>query len=74
MVLKSGGNPDKVSSEDIEFAASIAAGYSKAKTAGKAEVMIAKGKDIKRLKGARLGLVKVDSYRTVLVAPKRCDS
>ena len=74
LVLKSGGNPDKVSSEDIEFAASIAAGYSKAKTAGKAEVMIAKGKDIKRLKGARLGLVKVDSYRTVLVAPKRCDS
>ena len=71
LVLKSGGNTDRVSSEDIEFAASIAAGYSKSKTAGKAEVMIAHGKDIKRIKGARPGLVKVDSYRTVLVEPIR---
>jgi predicted ribosome quality control (RQC) complex YloA/Tae2 family protein len=71
LVLKCEGQVGNVSEEDILFAASFAAGYSKGKDAGKVEVIVAQGRDVKKPKGARPGLVTVDAYRTVMVAPKR---
>ena len=53
------------------FAASLAAGYSKGKDAGKVEVIVAQGRDVKKPKGARPGLVTVGSYRSVMVVPAR---
>jgi predicted ribosome quality control (RQC) complex YloA/Tae2 family protein len=70
-VLKCEGQVGQVSEEDILYAASFAAGYSKGKDAGKVEVIVAHGRDVKKPKGVRPGLVTVDAYRTVVVAPKR---
>jgi len=73
LVLKCGDSAEKVAEEDILFAASLAAGYSKGKGAGKVEVIVAKGLDVKKPKGARPGLVTVDSYHSVVVKPIRLD-
>jgi predicted ribosome quality control (RQC) complex YloA/Tae2 family protein len=71
LVLKCGDSADKVSEEDLHYAAAFAAGYSKGKEDGKVEVIVAQGRDVKKPKGARPGLVTVDSYHTVMVAPAR---
>ncbi len=71
LVLKCGDSIDKVSEEDVHHAASFAAGYSKGKDDGKVEVIVAQGREVKKPKGARPGLVTVDAYRTVIVAPAR---
>ena len=73
LVLKCGDSRDKVDEADILYAASYAAGYSKGKDAGKVEVIVADGKDVKKTKGAKPGLVTVESYRSVLVSPKRLE-
>lgn len=74
LILKCAENPAQVNDEDVLYAASYAAGYSKGKDAGKVEVIVARGRDVKKPKGARLGLVTVDSYRTVMVVPMRLDA
>ena len=71
LVLKCGDSVDKVSEGDVHYAASLAAGYSKGRDDSKVEVIVAQGRDVKKPKGARPGLVTVDSYHTVLVAPAR---
>jgi predicted ribosome quality control (RQC) complex YloA/Tae2 family protein len=71
LVLKCGDSIDKVREEDVHYAASFAAGYSKGRDDRKVEVIVAKGRDVKKPKGARPGLVTVDSYHTVMVAPRR---
>ena len=73
LVLKCGDSADKVSEEDLHYAAAFAAGYSKGKDDSKVEVIIALGRDVKKPKGARPGLVTVDTYRAVIVAPKRLE-
>ncbi len=73
LVLKCGDSADKVSEEDLHYAAAFAAGYSKGKDDGKVEVIVAQGRDVKKPKGARAGLVTVDSYHTVMVVPKRLE-
>lgn len=74
LVLKCGDSVDKVAEEDLLFAASLAAGYSKGRYADKVEVIVAQGRDVKKPKGARAGLVTVDSYRSVMVTPLRLDT
>ncbi len=71
LVLKCGDSADRVAEEDLLFAAAFAAGYSRGRDAGKVEVIVARGRDVKKPKGARPGLVTVDSYRTLMVAPAR---
>ncbi len=73
LVLKCGEAAGSVSDEDILCAASFAAGYSKGKDAGKVDVIVAQGRDVKKPKGARPGLVTVETYKTVMVVPKRLD-
>ncbi len=73
LVLKCGDSADKVSEEDLHYAAAFAAGYSKGKDDSKVEVIVAQGRDVKKPKGARPGLVTVDSYRSLVVAPLRLD-
>ena len=73
LVLKCGDSADKVSEEDLHYAAAFAAGYSKGKDDGKVEVIVAQGREVKKPKGARPGLVTVDSYYTVMVAPRRLE-
>jgi len=74
LVLKTEGRPERVPEQDVLFAAALAAGYSKGRDAGKVEVMVAEGRAVRKPKGAKPGLVTVDSYRTVMVAPSRLDT
>ncbi len=73
LVLKCGDSVEKVSDEDLHYAASFAAGYSKGKDDSKVEVIVAKGRAVKKPKGARPGLVTVETYRTLMAAPKRLE-
>lgn len=58
-----GREPDP---EDIAFCAKLAVTYSKARGKGKAEVIVAKVKDIDRPTGALPGQVRVKGFKTVL--------
>jgi predicted ribosome quality control (RQC) complex YloA/Tae2 family protein len=71
LVLKCAAAAGQIPEEEVLFAASLAAGYSKGRSAGKVEVIVARGRDVQKPKGARPGLVTVDAYRTVMVAPRR---
>ncbi len=57
--------------KDINYAAAIAAGYSKARFDTKVEVMMATAENVSRPKGARPGLVTVKKYKTLIVEPFR---
>jgi len=56
---------------EILFAAGIAGGYSRGRSDSRVEVMVARGKDVRKPKGAPPGMVTVSSYRTVRVPPVR---
>ncbi|MDW7643486.1 MAG: NFACT family protein [Desulfuromonadales bacterium] len=71
VVLKRGQHAGDIPTEDLLFAARIAAGYSRGKDANKVEVMVADGKAVHKPKGARPGLVTVSRFRSVLVPPLR---
>ena len=71
VVLKQDQKSLSFSDVDINYAASIAAGYSKGRMDAKVEVIVAEAHHIKKLKGARPGLVTVRKYKTVVVAPLR---
>ncbi len=71
LVLKRGSHQGAVPEEDVLVAASLAAGYSRGKDSSKVEVMVADGRDVRKPKGARPGLVTVQRYRTRMVQPMR---
>jgi len=71
VVLKASTVAVPVTAEDITYAATIAAGHSKARNDAKVEVMMATPENVSRPKGARPGLVIVKKYKTLVVAPFR---
>ncbi len=71
LVLKRDGRTTDFAQQDIEYAASLAAGYSRGKEDTRVEVIVAEGRHISRPKGAKPGLVTVAEYRSILVAPLR---
>lgn len=74
VVLKTEGRPEQVGDDDILFAASIAAGYSKLKNDTRVEVMIAEPDAVKKPKNARPGQVVVTKFRTISVEPTRIEN
>lgn len=71
LVLRRAGHSGEIPEEDVLFAASLAAGYSRARHDSRVEVMVAEARHVKKPKGARPGLVTVATYRTVIVEPTR---
>lgn len=71
LVLKRDGRSGDFTEEDIEYAARIAAGYSRGKDDVRVEVIVTEGRNISRPKGSRPGLVTLGEYRTLLVEPLR---
>ena len=71
LVLRRAGRSGEIPEQDVLFAASLAAGYSRAKDDSRVEVIVALGKDVRKPKGAKPGLVTVAVFRTVSVAPQR---
>lgn len=54
----------------LEFAASLAAWYSKARSSPKVEVVWTQVKNVKKLPGAKPGMVQYADYRSALVTPR----
>lgn len=71
LVLRRAGRAGEIPEQDVLFAASLAAGYSRAKDDSRVEVIVALAKDVRKPKGAKPGLVTVAVFRTVAVAPRR---
>ncbi|MDT8420324.1 MAG: NFACT RNA binding domain-containing protein [Desulfuromonadales bacterium] len=71
LVLKRGEHKGELDDEDILYAASLAAGYSRGRHDHKVEVMVAEGRAVHKPKGTRPGLVTVKAYRTLVVQPRR---
>jgi predicted ribosome quality control (RQC) complex YloA/Tae2 family protein len=69
VVIKGTPGGKDYTEEDIAFAASLAAGYSKAGRDAKVEVMIVEPKALQKPKGARPGMVKVQSHKIIVVQP-----
>ncbi len=65
-------NPDKseVPRAVVESAAAIAAWYSKAKGAPKVDVDYCAASQVKKPRGAPLGMVEIAKYKTIRVAPR----
>ncbi len=74
VLLSRGAGQDGFAEEDILFAASIAAGYSRSKDDNKVEVMLVEPKFLKKPKGCRPGLVAVQRHKTIIVQPFRLHS
>lgn len=72
LLLKRDGRRE-IPEEDIVFAASLAAGYSRGRHDLKVEVMLTSGKKVRKPKGARPGLVLAEPERTLMVAPRRLE-
>ena len=53
------------------FAAALAAGYSKARNAGRVAVHMARGADVSKRRGQPPGEVTLERYITVMVKPQR---
>ena len=58
-----------VSQEDLQFAADLAAYFSKARQDGKVSVILADPKHISKPRGAPLGLVSVSKEKTLVGRP-----
>ncbi|AMV72022.1 hypothetical protein DBW_1660 [Desulfuromonas sp. DDH964] len=71
LVLKRDSKGVEVPEEDIEFAAALAAGYSRGRDAARVDVIVAAGREVRKPKGVRPGLVSVGHFRTVRVIPRR---
>lgn len=54
--------------QDLQFAADLAAFYSKAREAGKVDVIVARAEHLKKFKGAKPGQVLVSKEEANLVA------
>jgi len=72
LVLKRAGRRE-IPEEDIAYAASLAAGYSRGRQDRKVEVMLTSGKQVRKPKGARPGLVLAEPERTLMAAPRRLE-
>jgi predicted ribosome quality control (RQC) complex YloA/Tae2 family protein len=69
-------NPDKLDAlprETKRFAASLAAGYSKARKGGKTAVHMARAGDVGKKRGMAPGKVTLRRFTTVHAHPKRLD-
>ncbi|MGD9848929.1 MAG: NFACT family protein [Desulfuromonas sp.] len=67
LVIRTGGAV--VADSDVLYAAQIAAYYSRARDAGRVEVMVAQGRAVRTLPGGRPGQVRVTAYRSLRVVP-----
>jgi predicted ribosome quality control (RQC) complex YloA/Tae2 family protein len=73
LLLRRAGRSGDIPEADVLFAAALAAGYSRGRQDSKVEVIVAPAQEVRKPKGARPGLVTVNTFRTVVVKPKRME-
>ncbi len=69
VILKTGGR--EVPRDVLEYAASLAAGYSRGKDSGKVPVDYTKVRYVRKRKGFKPGMVVYRNQRTIVVEPRR---
>ena len=72
VVLRCAQTKDSIQDEDLEFAANLAAYYSKGVGLKKVDVIMADPKDISKPKGAKPGQVMVAKERVIVAMPDAC--
>lgn len=71
VVVRTGGR--EVPEDVLEFAASLAAGYSKGKDSGKVPVDYTLIKHVRKPRNAKPGMVLYTDYKTIVVRPRRLE-
>jgi predicted ribosome quality control (RQC) complex YloA/Tae2 family protein len=73
VVVRNPEGLDRLPKETEQFAASLAAGYSKGKKGGRVSVHICRCEDVSKPRGLPPGKVLLDRYKSVQVSPWRPD-
>lgn len=73
VVVRNPEGLDRLPRQTEQFAASLAAGYSKAKTGGRVAVHVCRCEDVSKPRGFPPGKVLLDRFKSVEVAPWRAD-
>jgi len=71
VVVRNPDGLDRLPRETLRFAAGLAAGYSKARHAGRVAVHVARGSEVHKRRGAPPGQVTLDRFTTVHATPLR---
>jgi len=71
VVVRNPDQLDRLPRDTVRFAAALAAGHSRARTAARAEVHVARCRDVSKPRGAPPGQVTLRRFTTVRVAPMR---
>jgi predicted ribosome quality control (RQC) complex YloA/Tae2 family protein len=71
VVVRNPDRLDKLPRETERFAAALAAGYSKARDAGRVVVHLARGADVSKRRGQPPGEVTLERWRSLTVEPRR---
>ena len=66
-------NTNKLDEKTIRFAANIAAYYSKGRLSSSVPVDYCSIKDVKKIKGSKLGLVSIKNNKTIFIDPETVD-
>lgn len=70
VLIKVAGRRDELTKKTIEEAASFAAFHSKARAAGKVEVVYTEAKHVRKPPGAKPGMVTITGFKSVRVRPR----
>lgn len=73
VVVRNPDRLDRLPKESERFAAALAAGYSKAKNAGRVAVHAARGADVSKRRGQPPGEVTLERWKSITVAPLRAE-
>lgn len=71
VVVRNPDRLDRLPKPTVEFAAGLAAGYSKARNAGRVAVHVARGEDVSKRRGQPPGEVDLARWKSVTVKPLR---
>jgi predicted ribosome quality control (RQC) complex YloA/Tae2 family protein len=71
VVVRNPERLERLPKATAEFAAGLAAGYSKARNAGRVAVHLARGEDVSKRRGQPPGEVTLERWKTITVAPLR---
>ncbi len=74
VVVRNPEGLERMPRETEQFAASLAAGYSKAKKGGRVAVHVCRCEDVSKRRGAPAGEVRIERFKSVQVAPWRPDA
>jgi predicted ribosome quality control (RQC) complex YloA/Tae2 family protein len=71
VIVRNPEGVERLPRETLRFAAALAAGYSKARNAGRVVVHVAQCRDVRKPRGVPPGTVTLQQYTTVHVTPAR---